>query len=190
MGKPKQTLPLLGEPMLERVLGVLRRSNVDLTVVVLGAGADEIRKKVKLKKERLVINRAYRKGMSESLKLGIKSVEREADAVLVVLADQPLLAASTVDQLVDAYVRSKRPVVVPLYNGVAGNPVLFDRSLFPRIMRIEGDKGAKSVVEENRGRLVAVDVGDEGVIIDVDTPSDYERATSKITRLRRTQGSA
>jgi molybdenum cofactor cytidylyltransferase len=189
MGKPKQTMHLDGVPMLGRVLEVLRRTRVDQTVVVLGAGADKIRSQVKMTKEKVVINPAPRKGMSESLKLGIRSVEREADAVLVVLADQPFLMAKTVDRLIDTYVESHALVVVPVHRGHRGNPVLFDRAVYPQIMKIEGDVGAKSVVEGNKDNLVAVEVDDEGVLTDLDTPSDYERATASQSRGKRIRGS-
>ena len=189
MGRPKQTMPLEGEPMLGRVLEVLRQTRVDQTVVVLGPRAGQVQKQVKMTKEKVVINPDPLKGMSESLKLGIRSVEGKADAVLVVLADQPFLMAKTVDRMIEAYHESHALVVVPVYHRQRGNPVLFDRSLYPQIMKIEGDVGAKAVVEENEDKMVAVEVDDEGVLTDLDTPLDYERANASLSRGKRIQGS-
>ncbi len=175
MGRPKQTLLLEGEPMLERVLGNVRGSHVDRIVVVLGAGREEIERKVKFRDETVVVNAGYRLGMSGSLRKGIAAAGPEAEAVLVVLGDQPYVSRATIDKLVDAYKTSKAKVVAPLYQGRRGNPVLFDRSLFPQILRVRGDRGAKSVVERNADDLLEVEVGDEGVLVDIDTPEDIGR---------------
>jgi len=191
MGKPKQTLQLEGGPMLERVLQTLRQTKVDMVVVVLGAHASVVRGWVKFGKEKVVVNRRFKAGMSGSLRLGLAEAE-EADAAIVVLGDQPFVSPGTIDRIIDAYVSSRSPVVVPVYHGRRGNPVLFDRSLFPQIRRIRGDVGAKSVVSGNEDKLLQVDVNDEGILVDIDTPSDYSNAVSAEgpARKRRNQGGA
>jgi molybdenum cofactor cytidylyltransferase len=173
MGKPKQTLPLSGKPMLEKVLGIYRRSRVDEIFVVLGARAAQVRRGVGFRKEKVILNKLHRTGMSGSLRLGLRAAEKDADAVIVALGDQPFLSSGTVDRMIRVYSETKAPVVVPVYHGVRGNPVLFDRSLFPEIKRIRGDKGAKSVVERHHESLQEVAVEDKGVLVDIDTPSDY-----------------
>jgi molybdenum cofactor cytidylyltransferase len=178
MGRAKQTLLLSGKPMLEMVLDAYRRAGVDMIVVVLGAHAAQIRKMVNLNKETVVLNRLFRNGMSGSLRLGLRAAEKDADAVIVALGDQPFLSPATIRSMIEAHSGSKAPVVVPVYHGVRGNPVLFDRSVFPELMRIRGDKGAKSVVERHRGSLREVPVEDRGVLVDIDTPSDYSKATA------------
>ena len=173
MGRPKQTLSVSGKPMLERVLETFRQTKVDVVVVVLGANEREVRKKVRFEKERVIVNSEYAKGMSGSLRLGLAAAGPEADAVIVALADQPFLRAATVDKLIEGQLNSKASIVVPVYNGRRGNPVLFDRTIFPQIMKIRGDVGAKSIVEMNKDLVVEVTVPDEGVLIDLDTPQDY-----------------
>lgn len=174
MGRPKQTLLVGDVPMLQVVLDSLSLTKVGKIVVVLGAHQREVRRKLKFGKEKVVVNKDYRRGMSESLRAGLAEAGQEADAALVVLGDQPFLQPGTVDRLIDAYSRSKRQVVVPVYRGRRGNPVLFDRSLFPQIMQIRGDVGAKSVVQANQDVLLEVPVEDPGVAADIDTPADYE----------------
>ncbi len=178
MGLPKQTLRLGRGPMLARVLQVLRQSKVDRIIVVLGAGASGVKRRVEFGKEEVVINRRFREGMSESIRVGMAKAE-EADAVLIVLGDQPFVTSATVDRLIGEYHASKAPVVVPVHHGVRGNPVLFDKSLFPKIKQISGDVGAKSVVAGIGERLASVVVEDEGILVDVDTPSDYSKALSR-----------
>jgi molybdenum cofactor cytidylyltransferase len=178
MGRPKQVLPVKGKPMLEMVLDVYRRAKVDAIVVVLGANAAQIMRGLNLRKERVITNPLYRNGMSGSLRLGLREAEKGADAVIVALADQPFLSTDTINKMIEAYSKTRAPVVVPVYRGVRGNPVLFDRSLFSEIKRIRGDRGARSVVERHRDRLLEVAVEDEGVLFDIDTPSDYLNANS------------
>jgi molybdenum cofactor cytidylyltransferase len=189
MGATKQTLRLEGEPMLERVLEAFRRAEVDRVVVVLGADVAEVKKKVRFRNEKVVINTGYKNGMSSSLKLGLSEVEKEAEAVIIALGDQPYVSPETINLLVDAHRMSKAPVVVPVYRGARGNPVLFDRSVFSQIKEIQGDVGAKSVVARNEKRVLKVEVDDSGVVVDIDTPSDYAKATSRATatRLKRNQ---
>ena len=191
MGKPKQTLQLEGGPMLERVLQTLRQTKVGRVVVVLGAHSSVVRGWVKFGKEKVVVNPRFKEGMSGSIRLGLAEAE-EADAAMIVLGDQPFVSPGTIDRIIDAYVSSRSPVVVPVYHGRRGNPVLFDRSLFPQIRRIRGDVGAKSVVSGNEDKLLQVDVNDEGILVDIDTPSDYSNAVSAEgpARKRRNQGGA
>jgi molybdenum cofactor cytidylyltransferase len=159
--------------MLEGVLKVLRQTKVDRVVVVLGGSEREVLKTVRFQKEEVVFNPGYASGMSSSLRAGLAALSDNADAVIVVLADQPFVKAETIDRLIDAYRDSKALVVVPVYRTTRGNPVLLRRALFPRIMAIEGDVGARTVVEENKDAVLEVAVGDEGVVMDLDTPADY-----------------
>jgi len=178
MGKPKLTLPVSGEPMLGKTLDIYRRALVDRVVVVLGANAAKLREEVKFEKETVILNPLFRNGMSGSLKLGLKAVEKEADAMIVALGDQPYVSPDTINTMIEVYSRTNASVVIPTYRGIRGNPVLFDKSVFPEIKRIKGDKGAKSVVERHSESLREVAVEDSGVLFDIDTPSDYSKATS------------
>jgi len=187
MGRPKQTLDVEGVPMLERVLLTFRRSKVGRVVVVIGAHAEDVRRRVGFADEVIVENPKFAEGMSGSLKLGLRNVG-EADAAFVALGDQPFVRPETVDRMVAAYEKTRACIVIPTYRGTRGNPVLFDRSIFPQIEGIRGDVGAKSVVRRNASEVLEVDVRDIGVLADIDTPSDLADAVG--VRKRRTRGRA
>jgi len=131
MGSIKQLLPLGGRTLIENVLENLRESQVDEIVLVLGFSADMIREKIPLDGVKVIINEAYREGMGTSLRTGIAHVSPEASAALVVLADQPFVQPGTIDQLIRVYREQKPQIVIPVYQGFRGNPVLLDRSVFP-----------------------------------------------------------
>lgn len=188
MGKTKQVLDVDGSPMLQRVLEMLRRTKVERTVVVLGADAELVKKKVKFQKELVVYNERYSLGMSESLKVGLRSAGNRAEAAIVMMSDQPLVTSSTVDKIIDAYRLTGPLAVVPTFGGTRGNPVLLDRKLFAAVKGIKGDVGAKSVLKENKRRVLELEVQDRGVVSDVDTPEDYRNLTSTAGSHRATPG--
>ena len=179
MRRTKQLLPLGGSTILGRVIETFRESKVDRIVLVVGSGSAAVKRSLDLAGVKTVTNRAFRGGMSGSLKAGLQEIQAEADAVIVALGDQPFVSPKTVDLLIQAYLREKPAVVLPLYRGRRGNPVLFDRSLFGELLGITGDVGAKSVVRRNESELLEVEVEDEGVVIDIDTPADYANGISR-----------
>ncbi|MDG6987711.1 MAG: nucleotidyltransferase family protein [Nitrososphaerota archaeon] len=173
MGRPKQTLNVGGVPMLQRVLDMLRKTKVDRVVVVTGAHWEELRAAVKFGKEEVIHNEGYAEGMGSSLRAGIAAAGT-ADAVLIVLADQPSVLPDTVDALIAGYRSSEKRIVAPVYHGRRGNPVLFDRALFPKMSQVRGDVGAKAIVERNRDFLLEIPVEDDGVVTDIDEPDDLD----------------
>jgi molybdenum cofactor cytidylyltransferase len=188
MGKSKLALRVEGRPVLEAVLDALRGSEVDEVVVVLGADADVIRKVVRFHEELVVVNARPERGMSSSLKLGLGRVSPRADAALIVLGDQPFLNPEVINRVVEGYDDRSAPIVVPVYRGIRGNPVLFARSVFPEVMKVTGDTGAKSVVNALGDRVLEVQFEDDAASFDIDTPADYERATSRRARKRTQEG--
>ena len=181
MGNPKQNLRLGGVPMLQRVLDTLRASKVGSVVVVLGANADLVTENLEVKGEKVVVNGDFAEGMSASIRRGLDEAG-DADAVLVMLGDQPFVTPATVDKIIDAYEESGALVVAPVCEGRRGNPELLDRALFPRDRRIRADDGAKTLMEENGEDVLEVAVSDRGVLFDIDTPSDYSAASRRIKR--------
>jgi molybdenum cofactor cytidylyltransferase len=174
-GAKKQLLKFKGATLLETVVGSFLESKVDEVVVVLGNVAKEIQANSDFGHARVVINNAYAKGMSTSLRAGIDAVNPEANAVIIGLGDQPLISARTIDLLVEKYLETGGPIVAPFFQRRRGNPVLFDKRLFPELRNVQGDTGAKASVESHTDQVVKVQVDDYGVLFDIDTQDDYDR---------------
>ena len=170
-GRLKQLVTLGEKPLLQHVLDNLAQSKIDEVIVVLGAHADEIREQIQFGKARAVLNPDYANGMSTSIQAGLRAIN--AEAAMIVLADQPLVTSRTLDALIDEYRRSKPNVVIPTFNGFRGNPVIVDRSLFAEMMTIRGDIGCRSIFGNHPVHLLPVD--DRGVVTDIDTVEDYEQ---------------
>src|SRR5438552_11102564 len=117
MQEPKQLLPLGKSTLLEHVMETVRSSRIGECIVVLGYAADAITERIPLNDVKVVINEAYAEGMSSSIRIGLRNVSPQAEASLVVLADQPFVKTATLDRLIDAYEESKPQVVVPIYKG-------------------------------------------------------------------------
>ena len=133
MGEAKQLLRLGESTVLGRTIENVRRSAVDEVVLVLGSSAETIRRQLPaslLEGLKVVVNPAYEQGMASSLRAGLSALDPQSAAALIVLGDQPFVRPQTLDQLADHHRRSRAPIVIPSYQGIRGNPVLLDRSVF------------------------------------------------------------
>jgi len=188
MGANKLLLKLAGRPVVALAIDAFLKSRLDEVVVV---ASEPVGRSLAARRPglRVIINREPEAGMSASLKLGLRAAEGRA--VVIGMGDQPLLLPSTIDAVIAEYARSDAKVVVPVHRGQRGNPVLFDRVLFPQIEEISGDVGAKSVVSQNQDQVLEVEVGDAGILLDVDSPSDIavaERMLEERAMQRRSLG--
>lgn len=184
MGEPKPLLPLRGKPLLVHVLDALRASEVGEIVVVLGAESDRVRREIPMEGARVVVNPAYQDGMSSSIRAGLRTAATAAAGFLIVLGDQPLLTAATVDALVDRQEATGARILVPTFEGVRGNPVLFHRALHAEIDAVTGDVGCRGVIARHQAEVLEVPVDDPGILVDIDTPEDAKRVEDALARGR------
>jgi len=174
MGQPKQLLLINGQPMVRRVTEVVCASGLAQVVVVVGAHAEKVEAALVGLPVEPVHNQAWRQGLSTSLRIGLGALRPDIGAVLVVLADQPALTSNLLRQLVERYHATLAPIVAPFHRGQRGNPVLFDRSLFPELLAVRGDRGAREVIARYKTKMERVTCDDPAVVQDVDTLQDYE----------------
>ena len=175
MGQPKQLLLWNGKPLLEHALANLRNVKLNEIVVVVGCGADAVRKQVDLHDIKVVENRDYELGMGRSLGVGVSAVAEATDAALIVLADQPFVRPETYRQLIGQYRQSDAQVIIPTYRGFRGNPVLLDRAVFSEVMALNGDVGCRAIFGKHSDGITKVAVDDIGILLDIDTHDDLNR---------------
>ncbi len=180
MGQPKQDIKLLGKPLLDYSVTAFNSSAVDEVIVVVNQKRTSDSPKV-----RFILNADPSLGISSSLRVGLGAIGGGSEAAVIGLGDKPLLLPRTIDAMVDTYRRTGSRIVIPVHRGIRGNPILFHRSIFPAILSLSGDVGAKQVIIRNEEMVFELEVDDDGVLLDVDTPSDFEKARETLeSRLR------
>ena len=175
MGRTKQLLPFRGQTILECVVEHALASSLERVVVVLGYQAAVIGPLLKGKNVTIVCNPRYDSGQSSSLKAGMQAVSEDAEAVLFLLGDQPLVTPQIINLILAAYATTPGPIIQPEFAGKRGNPVLFSRETFPSIQAVTGDCGARPLFDEYAGRILRVPVDDPAIQMDIDSEEDYRR---------------
>ena len=179
MGTEKALLTYRGRTFIETNLATLREAGVTRLVVVLGRHADEIQRAVDFKGVDVIVNHHYRQGQTSSLQAGLKALDSGAgmslEAVLLCLVDHPAVPADVVSALIAAFRATRPPVVIPTFKGQRGHPVLIDRALFDELLGLSPEAGANSIIRKYRNATQFVEVGDAGILLDVDDPETYGR---------------
>jgi CTP:molybdopterin cytidylyltransferase MocA len=182
-GQPKALVELNGQTLAERGVGLLRAGGADPILVVTGAVPLELGGTL------TVDNPQWRTGMGSSLRAALQALtgaetgagagaDRDVGAVVVALADQPLVGAEAVARLIAAY-RDGAGVAVAAYDGQPRNPVLLAREHWPEVIATAtGDQGARTFLRAHPGLVTLVECGDTGRPDDIDTPADLARISA------------
>lgn len=172
-GGVKQLALLDGRPLLEHATRALAEcARLDGVVVTLGADAERIARAVDLHGARRALVVDWAEGVAASLRTGLAALDPRAEAVVVVLGDQPGITAEMVARVVDAARASDCPAVRATHGGRPGHPVLLRRELFAPIRELRGDVGAAAVLAGVE--TMTVECGPRAVL-DVDTAADLAR---------------
>lgn len=161
-----------GVPMVVRVVDAALSSKAGSVIVVTGHEADRVKEALGRKRKFTAVhNPDYAQGLSTSLSRGLTAVPPECDGVLICLGDMPRIRGIHLDRLIDAFNPVEgRAICVPTYQGKRGNPVLFARRFFAEMASVSGDVGARHLIGEHGDQVAEVEMGDPGVLLDVDSP--------------------
>ncbi len=160
-----------GKTMIARVVDNVLSSAGRPVLVVTGHQAEEVERTLAGRPVRFVHAPDYAQGLSASLKAGIAAVPPECAGAIVCLGDMPLVTGRMIDRLLAAYdAEEGRTIVLPNFRGKQGNPMLWDRRYFPEILDISGDIGARFLLAKHMEAVVEVEMADEAVLRDIDTP--------------------
>ncbi|HWB51884.1 MAG TPA: molybdopterin-binding/glycosyltransferase family 2 protein [Stellaceae bacterium] len=181
MGSNKLLEEIDGRPMVARTAQRLLASRARPVVAVLGNQADLVDAALgKLPVER-VRNPDFAAGLSTSLKRGLATLPPEIDGVVVCLGDMPLIAGRDLDRLIAAFNPLEgRAIVVPTRRGRRGNPVLWARQFLPEMMALSGDQGARKLIEEHADLVAEVEMDNDAILIDIDTPQALAELREKV----------
>jgi CTP:molybdopterin cytidylyltransferase MocA len=186
LGRTKALLPFAegGPTFLETVVAALRDGGIETIHVVLGGNAGEIEARIALPAGAAYVpNPDWANGQLSSLLAGLAAADGPGvEAVLVTLVDMPLVRAATVRTLVSTFEKHPdAPILRATFRGRHGHPVVFGRRIFDALRHADPATGARGVVHAHQ--VLDVDVDDPGVITDIDTWEDYERAIGRASRL-------
>ncbi len=179
MGRPKQTLDWLGEPLVVYQTRQLLEAGVGQAVVVLGHEVSTVRPLVEVVEDprlTIVVNPDYREGKTSSIKAGLRAVGPGAASLLLLAADQPR-PASLLRRLAEAHENQGALISIPAHRGKHGHPPIFTAALLPELLRItEEGRGVREVIQRHSGSIREVAVDDPLVLTNLNTREDYEHA--------------
>jgi molybdenum cofactor cytidylyltransferase len=179
LGTPKQLLVFQGRTLLRRAAEEAVAAGCHPVVIVLGAHADRLTREVVDLPVLVAHNVAWRAGMGASIRTGVEALTQAGlavDGVVIAVCDQPFCDASVIRRLLEGHTRGKQRIVAASYAGVYGVPALFDATLVPELLALDGQEGARRVIESHRETILAVPF-DAGAV-DIDTPEDLMRLES------------
>ena len=177
MGSPKALLPFQGRPFLEHLLDVTRHPKISARRVVLGVHAEPIAKAIHLPADEVVINADWEKGQLSSIQAALKSLPDGLDGMLLCLVDHPLISVNLVGELIAMFYSSNAPIVLPVFEGRRGHPVIFSAKLFPELLAAPLDVGARAVVWAHRTELCQFPTNEEGCTLNLNDPEAFARIT-------------
>jgi len=180
MGQTKQTMPFGTATILEKTINNYIGSEAGKIIVVLGHQALKIKKIIGDKSVDIVINPDYGQGMSTSLIAGVKNINERTGAVMIALGDQPLIESKTINQLIREYERHEKGIVVPVYRGKRGHPIIIAVKYKAELLSLHGDTGAREIIERHPSDVLEVPVATDAICIDIDTLESYRSAVDRL----------
>jgi molybdenum cofactor cytidylyltransferase len=180
MGSPKALLPYQGRPFLEHLLEVTKHPKIGVRRVVLGAHAESIGKAVALNPEEVVVNPDWQKGQLSSIQAALRSLPSGTDGMLLCLIDHPLISVALVDGLIQQFYTTRAPVVLPVFEGRRGHPVIFSSAVYEELATAPLEVGARSVVWAHKSEVSEYITAEEGCIVNLNDPGTFERMTRSL----------
>jgi molybdenum cofactor cytidylyltransferase len=175
MGVDKLSLPWGEKTLLEHCLETLIYSNVKEVVVVLGDRTKEMKSQLKGHKVKVVMNPHSRRGMSTSIRRGLRTIDPDSHGILITMGDLPFLKTGTINSLIHSFTQAKGGIIVPSFRGRKGHPVIFHKRYKKELLKLEGSFGGRIIIEKHPKDVCVVQVKSEGVVKDIDTWKDYKK---------------
>jgi molybdenum cofactor cytidylyltransferase len=183
-GQPKQLLRLKDKYLIEWVLDAALNSRLSRIVLVLGYAHQKILQalgeKTQHSKLHIEVNPYYKKGQSQSLRIGLSKLKSDFPAVIFLLGDQPLLNSATINTLLERFWSVDSDICVPTYRGQRKNPAIFSRRFYHLLMDLKGDTGARQLIDDNPDQVLTIEIDDPLCFFDIDTPQDFKNLKKEL----------
>jgi len=167
-----------GKPLINHILSSLIKSKVNTIIIVVGYENQKIKKiSYKNKKIIFVSNLNYKKGISSSIKSGLKKIPKKNIGFLIAHADMPLVSKTILNTLCSALKNKNKEIFIPVYKKRIGNPLAFKYSMIKSLKRIKGDRGAKKLIRSNQSKIKLMKMKSKSILIDFDQLKDFPLAT-------------
>lgn len=183
MGFPKMLLSFNGSTMLEIVIRNVIKSDVNNTLVVLGANNNAITGLIKKMSVKYCYNENYKEGMLSSVKCGFRNLPSDFKAVLIFQGDQPLIAPKVINMVIEAYRLSGKGIVIPVHEKKRGHPLLIDRKFRNEIEKLNNHGGLRSLAYQFPDDVQEVETDDSGILQDFDTYEEYKKEINKLQQI-------
>ena len=180
MGSPKQLLSFHGKTLLQHALDVAIESGNQPIVVVLGSGAAAMQHNTDFKTANIVVNKEWKEGMASSLRCGVATlleINPSVEALILMVCDQPFATPLLIENLVRAHRESGKPIITCSYENTFGPPTLFGKIFFNALLQLNGDTGARAVINQHLEQVAIVPFPEGN--LDIDTEDDYHRLRQK-----------
>jgi molybdenum cofactor cytidylyltransferase len=176
LGHPKQLLTFAGKSLLQQMIQVAEGAAAGSVFVVLGAHEDKIRSSIGNTSAHVIINEHWQEGMASSIRCGINALLQmnpQTDGALMMLCDQPLVTSALLNELIAVHMQTANAIVASSYGGIIGVPAFFSKRIFPALLKLTGDVGARAIIRQHQEDVAVVEFPDGSM--DIDTADDFQR---------------
>jgi molybdenum cofactor cytidylyltransferase len=180
----KLSLPIEGIPLLRRTAETLARSQLVELVVVVGHEQEVARELLQGIPARIVYNEDFRAGQMTSVYRGLEALQKPCAGVMICLSDQVLLDVDDIQTIARGFELCASSIMVPMYEGRRGNPVVLDYSQREAILADRQNLGCRRLIEKNPGLVTTLEMPNDHVLVDLDTPEAYATVRQLLSRKR------
>jgi len=178
MGSPKMVLPYQGMTMIGKVLDRILASEVEHIVTVVGGHQAVVMEAIRELPVKYCYNDNYLSGMYSSVQCGFRFLPDDFRAAIVFLGDQPMAETVVINRLIESYSQSDKGIVLPVYEGKRGHPLLVDRKYRNEIISQDQPDGLRGIISKHADDLLEVNTINPSILRDIDTPEEYLKETS------------
>jgi len=179
LGHPKQLVKNKGKSLLQHTIDCIDKFEFNPSIVVLGANRNEILADINRHSSSVFINSDWSEGIASSIRFGLKKsleLNPSMKQILYLLSDQPYISSDVIQNIIDRHSTGNQIITASTYNNNIGVPAIFDESLFPKLLTLKGDTGAKKIMMQHRNNVQTFPF-DDGAF-DVDTEDDVEKLST------------